>query len=250
MFRPKAQGPKTHDATQVSRRHHARRRLGALRRQLHEPSLLIMLGLQILLIFCLGPAISFGMDFAQDIAPAVFLLVVVVVVLASREFWPAVIVVGSLLANAIAISFRFYSDTIVIDYISAGATIVSIAALTWVVAGTVFSDGRMNVLRLTGAIVMYLNAAILFTAVYRLIARVAPGSFSGVPVDFDRLKSPGDLMYFSMSTLTTVGYGDIAPVNPIARSLANLEAVIGQLYPAIIVARIVTLYTPKNRSRG
>jgi hypothetical protein len=69
-------------------------------------------------------------------------------------------------------------------------------------------------------------------------------------VDFDRLKSPGDLMYFSMSTLTTVGYGDIAPVNPIARSLANLEALIGQLYPAIIVARIVTLYTPKNRSRG
>jgi hypothetical protein len=53
-------------------------------------------------------------------------------------------------------------------------------------------------------------------------------------------------MYFSVSTLTTVGYGDIAPLNPIARSLANLEALIGQLYPAIIVARIVTLYTPKK----
>ena len=156
------------------------------------------------------------------------------------------IVVGSLLANAIAIWFRIYSDTLVIDYVSAGATIFSIAALTWVVAGTVFSEGRMNVLRLTGAIVMYLNVAILFTAVYRLIARVAPGSFSGISVNFDRLKSLGDLMYFSMSTLTTVGYGDIAPVNPIARSLANLEALIGQLYPAIIVARIVTLYTPKK----
>jgi hypothetical protein len=247
MFRPKARSPKQHDANaQVSRRHHARQRLGSLRRQLHEPSLLIMLGVQIVLIFCLGPAISLGMPFLEDIAPAVFLPVVLVVVLASREFWPAVIVVGSLLANAIAIWFRIYSDTLVIDYVSAGATIFSIAALTWVVAGTVFSEGRMNVLRLTGAIVMYLNVAILFTAVYRLIARVAPGSFSGISVNFDRLKSLGDLMYFSMSTLTTVGYGDIAPVNPIARSLANLEALIGQLYPAIIVARIVTLYTPKK----
>jgi hypothetical protein len=115
-----------------------------------------------------------------------------------------------------------------------------------VTAETVFAEGRMNLLRLTGAIVMYLNVAILFTALYRLIDRVAPGSFSGISVNFDRLKSPGDLMYFSVSTLTTVGYGDIAPLNPIARSLANLEALIGQLYPAIIVARIVTLYTPKK----
>jgi hypothetical protein len=247
MLRPQAQSPKQHDANaRLSRRHHARRKLGSLRQQLHEPSLLILLGVQIVLIFLLGPAISLGMPFIQDIAPAVFLPVVLVVVLASNKFWPAAIVVGSLLADAVAISYRIYSDTIVIDYISAAATIFSVAALTWVVAGTVFSEGRMNVLRVTGAIVMYLNAAILFTALYRLIARVAPGSFTGIAVDFDRLKSPGDLMYFSMSTLTTVGYGDIAPVNPIARSLANLEALIGQLYPAIIVARIVTLYTPKK----
>jgi hypothetical protein len=247
MFRPKVQGPKQHNArAPLSRRHHARRQLGSLRRQLHEPSLLIMLGVQIFLIFLLGPAISLGLPFVQDIVPAVFLPVVLVVVLASREFWPAAIVVGSLLANAVAISFRMYSDTVVIDYISAVATIFSIAALTWVVAGTVFSEGRMNVLRVTGAIVMYLNVAILFTALYRLIAKIAPGSFSGITVDFDRLKSPGELMYFSMSTLTTVGYGDISPINPIARSLSNLEALIGQLYPAIIVARIVTLYTPKE----
>jgi hypothetical protein len=246
MFRPKAQSPKQPDAARVSRRHHARRQLGSLRRRLHEPSLLIMLGVQIFLIFLLGPAISLGMPFVEDIGAAVFLLVVLVVVLASREIWPAVIVVVSLVANAIAISLRTYSDTIFIDYISAAATAFSIAALTWVTAETVFAEGRMNLLRLTGAIVMYLNVAILFTALYRLIDRVAPGSFSGISVNFDRLKSPGDLMYFSVSTLTTVGYGDIAPLNPIARSLANLEALIGQLYPAIIVARIVTLYTPKK----
>jgi hypothetical protein len=48
-------------------------------------------------------------------------------------------------------------------------------------------------------------------------------------------------LYFSLTTLTTTGYGDIVPVDPFARSLANLEAVIGPFYLAITVARLVTL---------
>ena len=50
-----------------------------------------------------------------------------------------------------------------------------------------------------------------------------------------------DLIYFSFVTLTTTGYGDVFPLHPIARSLCNLEAVIGQLYPATLLARLVTL---------
>ncbi len=48
------------------------------------------------------------------------------------------------------------------------------------------------------------------------------------------------MLYFSLTTLTTTGYGDIAAVDPFARSLANFEAVLGQFYLAITVARLVT----------
>lgn len=51
------------------------------------------------------------------------------------------------------------------------------------------------------------------------------------------------LLYFSFTTLTTLGYGDISPVSPIARSLTNLEAIFGQLYPAIFLARLVSLHS-------
>jgi voltage-gated potassium channel Kch len=51
----------------------------------------------------------------------------------------------------------------------------------------------------------------------------------------------GNPIYFSFVTLTTTGYGDIVPLHPYARSLANIEAVIGQLYPATLLARLVTL---------
>ena len=50
-----------------------------------------------------------------------------------------------------------------------------------------------------------------------------------------------NLVYFSLVTLTSVGYGDLVPVHPLARSLANLESIIGQLFPATILARLVTL---------
>ncbi|MEI6200878.1 MAG: potassium channel family protein, partial [Enhydrobacter sp.] len=75
---------------------------------------------------------------------------------------------------------------------------------------------------------------------------LAPGSFSGLTVA-DRVSLPADLVYFSFATLTTVGYGDIVPVHPFARSLSNLEAILGQLYPATLLARMVSLHVGSGR---
>ena len=58
------------------------------------------------------------------------------------------------------------------------------------------------------------------------------------------------MLYFRLASLTTTGYGDIVPLNPFARSLANLEAVVGQFYLAVTVARLVTLeMADRRRSR-
>ena len=57
--------------------------------------------------------------------------------------------------------------------------------------------------------------------------------------------------YFSIVTLTTLGYGDITAVHPVARSVVMIEALLGQLYPAILIARLVTLQmeTRKNKEQ-
>jgi hypothetical protein len=59
----------------------------------------------------------------------------------------------------------------------------------------------------------------------------------------------GLLRYFSFVTLTTLGYGDILPVSPIARSLATSEALFGQLYPAVMIARLISLEILDRRRR-
>jgi len=88
-----------------------------------------------------------------------------------------------------------------------------------------------------GAIVVYLLTALLFALLYHIIFLLqGQSAFSGLS-NYER----SEFMYFSLTTLTTVGYGDITPVNQFARSLANLEALNGQLYPAILIARLVSL---------
>ena len=73
---------------------------------------------------------------------------------------------------------------------------------------------------------------------YAAFAAHSPEAFSGNPGG--RVGLAG-WVYFSFVTLTTVGYGDIMPVATGARSLAILEALSGQLYPAVIIARLVSL---------
>jgi hypothetical protein len=68
------------------------------------------------------------------------------------------------------------------------------------------------------------------------------GAITGSPIE-----RGAALTYFSFATLTTTGYGDLVPVHPLARSLANLEAVIGQLFPATLLARIVALHLEHSR---
>jgi hypothetical protein len=92
-----------------------------------------------------------------------------------------------------------------------------------------------------GAIVVYLTIGILFATLYRLLWDLDPFSLAGISSGADAPHVAGSILYFSFATLTTVGYGDIVPVHPLARSLANLEGIVGQLYPATLLARLLML---------
>lgn len=84
----------------------------------------------------------------------------------------------------------------------------------------------------------YILIGFLWASLYMLIEKAHPGSFS-----FSGAKDRSGFLYFSFITLTTTGYGDTLPVSIYARSLAMLEAITGQLFIAIAVARLVSLYT-------
>ena len=74
-------------------------------------------------------------------------------------------------------------------------------------------------------------------------------NFSTIPFPSEFHKLQSKLFYFSFVTLTSIGYGDIMPVNPAAQTVAILEGLIGQLFPAILLARLVSLEIESRQSR-
>jgi len=100
-----------------------------------------------------------------------------------------------------------------------------------------FAPGEVTYHRIEGSIVVYLLVGLIFNYIFHVVYLFAgPSSFNNI--SGSNLK---EFLYFSFTSLTTMGYGDITPVHSLARSLANFEALIGQLYPAILIARLVTM---------
>ena len=164
----------------------------------------------------------------------------IVVMLSQR--WSAVILILLGLA-AIVASFLLSEGSSLVPTASLhrAGDILAFSALTWVVAHAVYAPGRITFRRLQGAAVLYLSLATIFASAYALIWELSPGAFANLVAQVGGPQEIGTMLYFSLTTLTTTSYGDIVAVDPFARSLANLEAVIGQFYLAITVARLVTL---------
>ncbi|MCL5022473.1 MAG: potassium channel family protein [Nitrospirae bacterium] len=129
-------------------------------------------------------------------------------------------------------------------------SLVSSVAFVVVVLAHVYKEGPMTSHRIQGAVAAYLLLAMSFALAYFLIEVMLPGSFrfpNGVMILDDQ--SWKVFYYFSICTLTTLGYGDITPMGPLARNLTMAEALIGQLYPAVLLARLVSLHTQTRRSK-
>lgn len=205
-------------------------------------------GLTGLLIFSLGYLIVLNslseFSFGRLVARLLFSLIIVAGVLTTfKQRWlhglAIVLAVASLALNWAAEILPGDALTTV----SAGLSFIYLGFLLAAVVLQVFREGPVTSHRIYGAIVVYLLIGALWALLYQVVALTLPQAFrlpeamaGGDPDALQRL-----MTYFSFITLTTTGYGDITPVHPVARTLAMCEALVGQLYPAITLARLVSL---------
>ena len=114
--------------------------------------------------------------------------------------------------------------------------------MTALIGLDIFTTEEVDADTISGSISLYLLVASFFAVVFTIIGNVEPTAFH-IPADIqipDASMGPDRLMaYFSITTITTLGYGDITPRGEFARSLANFEALLGQIYLTVLVARLV-----------
>ena len=206
---------------------------------LGDGSLTIAVCILIFFVFALYPMIEVGVirRFWLDIIFAAFLAMGAVFVFEPR---PIVRLFLVFLGAAVTVSLieHFYESPLLSAFRSL-LVMLATGLLGALLLARVMRDGRMNFNRIMGAIGSYLLLGVVFTQAYRLLAGFVPGAFAiaGTPADFDAISQK--LSYYSFITLTSTGYGDITPVHPYARSLATMEALAGNLFLAVLVARLV-----------
>jgi len=132
----------------------------------------------------------------------------------------------------------FFTPTHALQVWSGVWSLTATLMIALVLLAQVFREGPVTSYRVQGAIAVYLLFGAGWAHAYHLTAILHPGSFNAPAGD---MNSPLDWTYFSFVTLSTVGYGDVTPVRPIARMLAVGEALTGQLYLAVLIARLVAM---------
>ena len=211
-----------------------------LREQRSDQLLTALSVLLFVMLFVMAPLQASGILLFQafEFFFAIILIAGVFVMSGSRI--AAVAMIVALAMATVGGILRLKSPSILDLNLFAGAWLITGVVLACVVAPAVFGPGRVTYHHIMGAILLYLTIAIIFVALFTFVGSAVPKAFSGLAAE-DGPALASKLIYFSFTTLTTTGYGDIFPVHPIARSLCNLEAIFGQLYPATLLARLVTL---------
>lgn len=125
-------------------------------------------------------------------------------------------------------------------WIAVVLVLLFLLAATLILLSDVLGNKRLRLgERIRGAICVYFLVGMLWALSYAVLATLNPAAFASLSAEEGRVSL--ELLYYSFITLTTVGYGDIAPVTPLARTLSWLQAFTGQMYVAITIARLVSL---------
>ncbi len=205
-------------------------------------------GLTALLIFLIAYLViqnSLGeLSFGRMLGRVFFSLIILAGVMTiSKQRWLHGLALVLAVASLTLTWVEELRPTVLWSTLNAGSAFLYLGLLLALVVTQVFRQGPVTGHRIRGAIVVYLLLGALWALMYQVSALTVPGAFR-IPAGLagaEPQELQQQLLYFSFITLTTTGYGDVTPAHPAVRTLSMLEALTGQLYLSITLARMVSL---------
>jgi hypothetical protein len=215
-----------------------------------DVGLSVFTGLLVLDVFVVSPLATLGV-LGTGFMDAVFTLVLVCGVIALHPGRTLRVLVVAFVG--IAIGLRWLAAWQPTPWLVGAGSVLAVVTLgcfALIVLKRVFQAGPVTQHRIHGAVCAYLLFGLIWAAAYAFVEQVFPSAFS-MATDSGLADRPvSRFVYFSFVTLTTVGYGDITAVHPLARTLVIAEALTGQLYPAIIIGGLVASALQGRSGRG
>jgi Ion channel len=167
-------------------------------------------------------------------------------------FWTSRVPGRIMLAVAVASGLTFVASVVVAlqgQTVADGAIVLLVAALVLTtpiaIGWRTFQHQTVNVETIMGALCIYVLIGMMFATLDYGI-QLASATYFAQPGQH----GPPDFVYFSYITMSTVGYGDLTPAPGLPRTTSVLEALIGQIFLVVLVARLVAMYTPTLMRRG
>lgn len=220
-------------------------------RVVFQSRFMILLGMLIALLLITPIVITAGLSngFYRIVLSGFFIGVLISSVLAVWTQKKQIVVVAFLITSTIVLQLVVnVFDGDIAQGISNGVGIVTLIYVISLLLGHLFSNIRVTADTIAASLCVYLLLGVLWSMIYTLIDLIAPGSFmfayaedTAQIVGLDDQKVIFSL-YLSFTTLSTLGYGDVVPVSNPARMFAVVEAITGQVYLAVLVARLVGMH--------
>jgi hypothetical protein len=202
-----------------------------------------------LVFFLVTTPFAMHTDLGQFRFRSLFTLVLLggVATMRSRE---KMFIAGLLALPAIAGNWiATVTDTQSAQIFSYAASAIFLAYITVTIMAGLLGETRVTSDTVLGGVCVYFLAGLIWLMLYALVLEVQPDAIlvNGDSMEWSRGDGRATLLYFSYVTLTTLGYGDVVPNSTVARMLASGEAVTGQLFVAILIARLVGMHIAESQ---
>jgi hypothetical protein len=217
---------------------------GWIRRYRH-PQLLVALSLLLFVSPFLGQHRG---GFVVDVF--LTLTLIAAVVACSTHRWQFVLGIGLTVLTTTASAYVNYSGDDTFGLAHMLTTLGFLVFITYLVMRNVFGPGPVDVDKICGALSGYLFMGMSWAFAYALLEWANPGSLQGIEGVGSSFRTYDRFIGYSFVTLTTVGYGNVVPANPRAEALASAEAIFGQIYLTVLVARLVALSVQHQEEKG
>ncbi|MEO6391266.1 MAG: ion channel [Pyrinomonadaceae bacterium] len=196
---------------------------------------------------------ALGKGWANAFAALLFLVAMMVAVwFISQNKWQRIVML-SLAALAVLPLWELalLRNPMVIETVNTGLWIILTSFVGSMIFRDIFRAQRIGSDQIYGVISVYLLIGVFFALIYQILVVFEPNAFYFNPMNFKGpVGNEGDLFYYSFITLSTVGYGDVSPVAPIARSVSVIEAIVGIMYVATMIARFVASHSGRENDQS